>query len=158
MDTGPSGRVPLLAALTWPRAQAPAAPPGFGHQHPLPFSKYAEAPRIRQLRSRRAHPRPAARPFPAPARAQTALRDRRRSALPGPAAPARPDPASPATSRPGRDRPWRGAHPRAGGRLPRARQRRAPRRPRGPQGLGPGGLRVHAQQRAARRPGRGSTT
>lgn len=48
----------------------------------------------------------------------------------------------------------RRAHPRGGGRLPRAQLRPAPRRLRGPQRLGPSGERVHARRPAALSPRR----
>lgn len=109
-----------------------------------------------------AAPRPrgsSARPFPAPARAQTALNVRRATRggprrFPGSAAPRLPPPASGS----GRARLRRGAHLRAGGRLPRARQRPTLRQLRGPQRQGPDGLRVHARRPAAPRPGRRSAT
>lgn len=103
---------------------------------------------------------PAARLFPARARAQTAgLHEEGRERFPGSMAHA---PRAPATSR---RRPQvvdaqapRRAHPRNRGRLPPARQLQTPRLLRGPQRLGPGGRRVHACLPAARRPGRRSAT
>lgn len=82
----------------------PSPGPALGQQHHRPFSKDAEALVGRQLdlSARRAHPRPrgtllrrpATRPFPARARAQTALPVRReaRGASPAPRPPTRPAP------------------------------------------------------------------
>lgn len=163
MDTGPSGRVPLPAALTWPLSR-PAGAPG---------SRAAASPLIWQVR-RGAHSPPSApsapthalgcpapqpsgpsvRPFPARARAQTALhvrgaaRGASQAPCPRPAGPREPRNFPPRAAGGGR------AHPRAAGRLLRARQRQPPRRLRGPQHRGPGCLRVHARRSAARRPGR----
>lgn len=109
IHTGPSGKVALLAALTWPLSR----PPALAHQHHLPFSKYAGAtPGVGSLPSppgastlafrvtRPAAPHPAA---PRPGGFQLKHAPKRRSAFAGrpQAGPRRlPGSAAPAASRP----------------------------------------------------------
>lgn len=160
---------PAATAGSQPRSPGrapgpPQQPPALGRRQRFPCSKPAEAPPAQpacppvQL----AHPRPR-RPRPAAPR-------RRRPAVssvsaranggpqPGPAAPARPCPAGEPSNFPPRAAGGGRAHPRAGGRPPRARQRRPPRLLGSPQRPGSGSLTVHAWRPAPPRPGRYSAT
>lgn len=149
--TGPSGTARSSPPSPGPGPGPRQWPPTLGRQHRLPFGKYAEAPPTRPARL----PAPLAPPRPRPPRPggfQPAL-PRPRGPRPAPPRPARePRNFPPRAAAGGR------AHLRAEGRLPRARQRRPPRRLGGPQRPGSGGLTVHAWWPAARRPGRCSAT
>lgn len=165
MDTGPSGKVSLSPPSPGPGPGPPQWPPCPGPPHHLPFSKYAVVPGGRSLPSppcALTHafvvPRPK-RPHPAALRPGGFKHaSKPRSTVSGAAEVLPPGSvARAATSRPqlqvmALPGPPRGAHLRARGHLPRAQQRRTPRRLSSPQCHGPGGLRVHAQRLAAPRP------
>lgn len=173
-DIDPSGKVPLLATVTWPQSRPPSSGPTIT-SHLARTQRRSGAGSQPSPPGAPTHvlwvPRPAA---PRPGRFQLGRAPKRRSSFsrrpeagprcfpqcrgPSPGQPREPRNFPPRAAGGGRPRPPRRAHPRAGGRLACARQRRTPRRLRGPQRLGPGDLRVHAGRPAAQRPGRCSDT